>query len=329
MRKEVLFAIISGVTIGLFIAFGAWNLTKFLNKRPNTQQTQKTPAPKQNLSLSISNLNNYDIVTSDLYTITGIATPNTTIVVSTTEEDFFTTSKDDGTFEVEVNFPAGLSEVKINDQKLLIIYSTEFEKYTTDNDSKEDKESETQSKEDETATSQGIIKDTIDEIRENVKNEIANKSLKKIAYIGTITDISSNNLQIKSIEGDIKQIAVDETSEFINTLKKNAEVKLNDLAIGDYIIAMGFVNGKESLNNGKVLEGKRILIAVPFEENNYIYEEIEIYSVSKTKINDITLPKKWKGPNTAEIEEGQKIIVVGTTDKNKNYSLRSIFTPVE
>ena len=317
MRKEVLFAIISGITIGLIIAFGAWKIAKIVNKRPNQQSVQKTPPPKINNSLSVSNLSDFDVITEDKYVITGITSPKTPVVVSTLEEDFYSISDQDGTFNVEVSFPSGLSEIKINDKKYLVVYSSEFKKYL------EVKENHEESEDEKLASSESKIDKSLDEIRENVQKEISNKSLKQTSNVGTITDISSKNIQIKSLSGDIKQISVNEETNIINTLKKNSEVKLNDLAIGDYIIAMGF------MNSNKVLDTKRILISSPFESNNFEQEEIEILTISKTKLNDITLPKKWKGPDVAKLEIGQKVIVVGNRDEKKNYSLRSIFTPVE
>lgn len=317
MRKEVLFAIISGITIGLIIAFGAWKIAKIVNKRPNQQSVQKTPPPKINNSLSVSNLSDFDVITEDKYIITGITSPKTPVVVSTLEEDFYSISDQDGTFNVEVSFPSGLSEIKINDKKYLVVYSSEFKKYL------EVKEKQEESEDEKLASSESKIDRSLDEIRENVQKEISNKSLKQTSNVGTITDISSKNIQIKSLSGDIKQISVNEETNIINTLKKNSEVKLNDLAIGDYIIAMGF------MNSNKVLDTKRILISSPFESNNFEQEEIEILTISKTKLNDITLPKKWKGPDVSKLEIGQKVIVVGNRDEKKNYSLRSIFTPVE
>lgn len=322
MRKEVLFAIIAGTTIGLVIAFGAWKLTQIINKRPKVESTQKTPPPKQTNSLTISNLTDFDIVTEENFNLVGLTTPNSPVLVSTIEEDFFTTSKQDGSFELEVTFPAGLSQIKVNSQEMLIVYSTEFNKYL-------EPEEEVTQENKETATDEGSLKETVDEIREKVKEELATKSLKKTAYVGTITDIASGNIQIKALTGEIKQISVSNDASFVNSLKNNIEVKLNDLAIGDYIVAMGFTSSQNTINNSKVLDGKRILISKTFEENIYESEEIEILTLSKTKINDITLPKKWKGPNISELKEGQKIIIVGSRDEKKNYSLRSIFTPVE
>lgn len=323
MRKEVLFAIIAGTTIGLVIAFGAWKLSQIMSKRPKVENVQKTPPPKQTNSLTISNLTDFDIVTEENFNLVGLTTPNSPVLVSTLEEDFFTTSKQDGSFELKVTFPAGLSQIKVNGQEMLVVYSTEFNNYIESEDGGKEVESK------ETATDEASLKETVDEIREKVKEELATKSLKKTAYVGTITDIASGNIQIKALSGEIKQIAVSNDASFINTLKNNAEVKLNDLAIGDYIVAMGFTSNQNTINNSKVLDGKRILISKTFEENMYESEEIEILTFSKTKINDITLPKKWKGPNISELKEGQKIIIVGSRDEKKNYSLRSIFTPVE
>lgn len=319
MRKEVLFAIIAGISIGLIIAFGAWRVSKLINKKPNTQTTQKTPPPNQNLSLSVSNLDDYYIITENPYTIKGLSTPKDPIIVSTIEEDYFTTTNEDGTFEIEVEFPAGLSEVKINEKKILVIFSTEFGKYLTTTSDNATPEQE----EEKTATDESNTKSNLEVIRERVMEEISSKSLKKLAYVGTITDINSGSIQIKSLEGDIKQLSLSDDASFVNTLKNNIEVKQNDLAIGDFIVAMGIVNGN------KVLDTKRILISKMYPENTYTSEEIEISTLTRTKINDLTLPKSWKGPNVSELEVGQKIIIVGKREENKNYTLRSIFTPVE
>jgi len=316
MRKEVLFAIITGGVIGLIIAFGAWKVSRIVTKKEKVSEVQKTPPAKNVDNLVISNLNEYDIVTDNPYLVSGITTPNSPVLVSTIEEDFYANSKSDGTFEIEVEFPAGFTEIKINDNQMLVVFSSEFKKYLNIENPTDDTKKE--------ASDEAEISDNpVDEIREKVKEEIKNKSLKKTAYVGTITDISSGNIQIRSITGNIEQLSVTSNTSYINTLKKNIEVKKEDLAIGDYIVAMGFVNGN------KVLDTKRILIASSFEKNEYESQEIEIMTLSKTKLNDITLPKSWKGPNIRDLEVGQKITIVGKNNNDKTYILRSIFTPVE
>ncbi|MFZ3301341.1 MAG: hypothetical protein WA152_01355 [Microgenomates group bacterium] len=321
MRKEVLFAIIAGISIGLILAFGAWKVSQMI-KRPSISQSDKKNIPPQNkIDLSISNLFDYDIITDSPYILSGISKPKTAIVTSTIEADFYSLSNDDGSFEVEVDLPAGLSELLINGKKFSVVYSSEFEKYL--NLDQEPEETD--------ATESAETKNAADLIRERLKQEVSSKSLKKTAYVGTITDISSGNIQIKSVQGDIKQMSLNEDTSYINTLKKNAEIKSTDLAIGDYIVAMGFVNGN------KVLDSKRILIAEPAVKNNFetIFGTIDTISKTKLVINrdngeviEITLPKKWVGPNVSELEEGQRIITIGEM-KEEIYSLRTIFTPVD
>lgn len=138
------------------------------------------------------------------------------------------------------------------------------------------------------------------------------------AYVGTVTDISSGAIQVKVSSGGIAQVSSSIETKIINTLKKNAEIKESDIAIGDYIISMG-----KSLQN-KVLLANRILVTSPISSSKFKIEKIKIEKLTKTSINDITLPKKWNGPDIKELEVGQEIYIVGTTTDNK-FDLRSIF----
>lgn len=328
MRKEVFFAIVAGISIGLVIAFGAWKVTQTFKKTNIVDEIKKNIPPKNNISLTISNLYPYDVITDSPYKLVGIGKPQSDIIVSTSEYDFFTKTLEDGSFEIDVELPAGLSEIKVNDQKIAVVYSSEFKKYL-END---EVSSETDEK---TSTDEANTNNSADIIRERIKDEVSGKSQKRTAYVGTITDISSGAIQIKSVQGDIKQISLASDASYINTLKKNLEVKAADLAIGDYIIALGLVNGAGSMTNGKVLDAKRILIGSPIVENKYESIIGTVQSVTKTKLiidkgngetTEITLPKKWVGPNVSELEEGQSIITVGET-KEEKFELRTIFTP--
>jgi len=218
-------------------------------------------------------------------------------LVITEEKDFITNSNSDGSFEVLVDFPAGLSQIKImnfdtqgqfSESFVDVVFSSEF------------------------------LKDINDEIDLNKK---------PVSYVGTVTDISGETIQIKDLSGEIKQASVEEETTYINGLKKNIEVKPTDLAIGDYIVAMGFVNGN------KVLKTKRILISSPLKENKYTTIWGNLEKVTKTKItlqnnesevNEITLPKKWNGPDVKVLKIGQNIIVTGQQSDGK-FDLRSIF----
>lgn len=273
MRKEVVYAIVAGILIGLIVAFGTWRVSKIVKETPMPIAKKETLAPKIIDRISISNFTNYSVVNANPV-IKGLASPNSDIVISTEDDDYYTKANKDGEFEAEVEIPAGLSEIKINEEKLLLVYSPQAGENST-------------------------------------------------SYVGTITDISSGNIQIKSDNGTILQISANDESSYINTLKKNIDIKESDLAIGDYIIAIG----KENTN--KVLTAQRILVSSPLTENNIEVQKITIEKLSKTMINDIKLPTKWNGPNVKELEIGEEIYVAGRRVDDKTYTLRSIFKHVE
>ena len=157
--------------------------------------------------------------------------------------------------------------------------------------------------------------------------KVNNLNNKPISYVGVITDITEETIQIKADNSSIFQISTADDTSYINGLKKNVSISLTDLAIGDFIVAMGFMNGN------KVLNAKRILITSPLSENKVEVLWGKIESLSKTKITinknndetqEIVLPKKWNGPDVKDLEEGQEIIVVGLQNEAK-FDLRSIF----
>ena len=149
--------------------------------------------------------------------------------------------------------------------------------------------------------------------------------------IKIVTDISGGTIQIKAINGEILQAGTADDTTYINVLKKSAVVKATDLAIGDYIVAMGLLNGN------KVLSAKRILITSELMDDKKEIVWGKISEVTKKKLTlikndgetlEIILPKTWSGPDVFDLNEGQTIIVAGNII-SETYSLRSIFTPVE
>ncbi len=79
------------------------------------------------------------------------------------------------------------------------------------------------------------------DIREKVQEKVLAALNKPKAYMGTVTDISETTLQLKNTKGEIKQTSV------------NEEVKFSDVAIGDFVIAMGFVNSNSVLDTRRIL----------------------------------------------------------------------------
>ena len=159
-------------------------------------------------------------------------------------------------------------------------------------------------------------------IREKVQEKIKNIESNPKAYFGVVTDISDTTIQLKGESDEILLVSVDtQTTKFIQVNQASKAIKYSDLAIGDYLIAMGFKNGNE------VLEAKRILVTQPLEKpkQEIIYGKVQ--SIAKKSVSikssqeteyQIEFPKKWKGPEIEELENDMSVIAVYLTEEEKN-----------
>jgi hypothetical protein len=299
MRKETALAIFAGISIGLITAFGIWKATSSIKRNTQETETFETPTttPKQNLILTIANMSDFDVVTESPKIVNGMTKSLSNIVISTADKDFLGKAKEDGSFELEIELPVGFSEIK----------AVSF-------DSKGD-----------------LAETKVKIIYSEEFEKYIDPTKKSKAYVGTVTDISSGTIQIKAINGEILQAGTADDTTYINVLKKSAVVKATDLAIGDYIVAMGLLNGN------KVLSAKRILITSELMDDKKEIVWGKISEITKKKLTliknngetlEIILPKTWNGPDVSDLNEDQTIIVAGNI-VGETYSLRSIFTPVE
>lgn len=281
MKREAFLAVLTGVVFGLILALGGWKMSQLVKNTSEKEVYTVRPqsSAKANQPLTITNPTNYKVFKEDKVMIKGQTSADLLIIISSNEKDYLLNSDKKGFFESEISLTAGINIISLISLKNL----TKIEE------------------------KQLILVHS---------TEISNDQT--TSYIGTITDILNNTIQIKDESENIKQISISKETSYINMLKKNVEVKQTDLAIGDYIVAMGLVNGN------KVLKAKRILISSPVVEDKYEAKIVTIENLSKTKINDITLPKKWNGPDTKDLEIGQKIILVGLQNEDK-FDIRSIF----
>jgi len=165
-----------------------------------------------------------------------------------------------------------------------------------------------------------------DSIREKVKEKVEAARSNPKAYIGSVTDKTEDTLQIQNDLEEIQLISIDpESASFAKIDKKTTSAKYDDVAIGDYIIAMGFTNG-----NG-VLETKRVIITSKPEKvtRNAVFGNIlEINNkevLLETQIGEFTLkfPKKWKGPEISEFEKDMTLVAVGEID-DKTITIRTV-----
>jgi len=302
MRKEVWLAVIGGITLGLIIGFGVYRIN-FAFKKGGPAQTSPTPTPNNQAGLTIAKPNYDDVITSLPQTISGIASKDSRIVISTNSNDYITKTDQKGTFEKEVDLEGGVNQIivsavtkdnNISSQELRLIYSTQLE---------------TQKSESQTTSGESGVREIVLKKVEDILNSPK-------AYLGTVTDIAEKTIQLKTDSGAIEQVSAEDLPA------GKAGVKLTDIAIGDYIIAMGYRNGNHVLN------AKRILITqpTPVPQIKIIYGKVKSISKKEIMVNEddkaavATTTKLSNKKTKAE----DTVIVVGTTIKDI-FTARTIF----
>jgi hypothetical protein len=119
---------------------------------------------------------------------------------------------------------------------------------------------------------------------------VAEASKNPKAYIGTVTDIADSTIQIKTIDSQIQQVDISGNGITVVNIvgTNNKTVKLTDVAIGDFIVAMGYVNGNQVLN------AQRILITDPVTEPKISISLSNVTAVSKKSLT-VTDVKSGQG----------------------------------
>jgi hypothetical protein len=179
-----------------------------------------------------------------------------------------------------------------------------------------------------TPTGEEISPEIKEKVQERIES-IQESASRKAAYSGTITDVSNSTLTIKSEKGE-RKIKTDEETNFLGA--KGQTIKLEDLEIDDFIIALGY------LESDSYLLGKRISVLAeepqPVEPKEAVYGEVadiskeeEVISLSSLKdettyeidVTSKTTIEKKVGEKTeeikfGEIEIGDRLAAVGTKE---------------
>lgn len=340
MRKEVLWAIVAGIILGLIVAFGVYRVNSSI-KSKNQETIQKTPTPKPSIpgefKVVLDKPENNDVVTSDFVNVSGLTKALSWIVITTEESDYITQSEEDGSFNQEVDLIPGINQIKVtafypkenngsvepSTTKVLVVYSSSFKTKTEETETTTEDASQTAS------------------VKEKVDQELANTLDKPKAYIGTVTDITDSTIEIKTTASEIKQISVgtDTTSVVNSTGTTTKNVKVADIAIGDFIVAMGYINGNS------VLISQRILITNAVVEPNITITQAKVSEITKKTISlnkipsnteDVIQPgtktgfqlfkdQKLKNISLSDIEKDDIIIYIIIPDSKGATSIRSIF----
>lgn len=146
MRKEIIFAVLAGIFLGVVVAFGVWRANSSLNQ---TEPSENFSTSEQNVEDSTNNNNtdgvdialtkyeNGDVVTESPVTISGITKANSLVIISAEDEDYSATSDNKGEFSVDVDLNGGINDLIIKsfdengnskEEDLRLVYSSEFAK---------------------------------------------------------------------------------------------------------------------------------------------------------------------------------------------------------
>jgi hypothetical protein len=175
----------------------------------------------------------------------------------------------------------------------------------------------------------------VKEIREKVK-EIVREKIEEVkkgqkrAYVGEISQISNSLITVTNPRGE-KQIRVSEETKILGIGR--IQIKLKDLKIGNFLIAMGYLGDED------ILEARRVVVAekpilpvreVAFGEVTDISTEEKILTVKnekkgitytvevtgKTKITK-KIETKIQKAKFSDIQKGDRLVAVGTPTQNE------------
>ena len=323
MRKEVLLAILAGGIFGLIIAFGIWRLNSKLTSNEGINTEGSPPPSVDSTGITIAKPQDGSISTTPELKISGVTKGSSFIVVITGEEDFFGTSDATGEFSIEVELTGGINNLQvlvfdstkqIADTSLQLVYSSEFEKFLMSDDEEELNQA---------------TESASDDVRSKVQERVKEIQKNSVFFLGTVTDISEGSFQLKLPSGEIEQVATDQDTDFASETATKKTIEEEDVAIGDFILAMGFTNDSD------VLEAKRIVvISEPEETDNKALlgtivsiDTRELVLLSNGEETTVSFGKTWKGPELKQLEEGQLVVIVGLGDGD--FAARSLFEAKE
>jgi len=114
MKKEVALAIIIGFAIGLVITYGIYTAQKALQSHTVTDSSSKPTTdqtPEQDRTLHIVSPENETVASEKSTTLAGTTSPNSYVVILTTDQEYLTQADENGNFAKEITLEAGANYI--------------------------------------------------------------------------------------------------------------------------------------------------------------------------------------------------------------------------
>ena len=116
MKKEVALAIIIGFAIGLVITYGIYTAQKALQSHTVTDSSSKPTTdqtPEQDRTLHIVSPENETVASEKSTTLAGTTSPNSYVVILTTDQEYLTQADENGNFAKEITLEAGANYINV------------------------------------------------------------------------------------------------------------------------------------------------------------------------------------------------------------------------
>lgn len=140
MKKEVIIAILVGLSMGLIITFGVYRVSSKISEPPETNLTEENTDAEATASAAVIALHSPEdgtVQTETEQTVTGTTTPDSFIVLFVNDQDYISNSDESGnfSFKVELEDGANILRVHVLDaegnatvEERLVVVSDAFEK---------------------------------------------------------------------------------------------------------------------------------------------------------------------------------------------------------
>ena len=118
MKKEIFFAILLGLTLGLIITYGVYrariSLQRPAKTAPSSPIPEETKPSPAETNLSITSPEDEQVVGQPNLTVAGTTIPDSFVVVFVNEQNYITTADESGNFSVEVKLTETANLIQIH-----------------------------------------------------------------------------------------------------------------------------------------------------------------------------------------------------------------------
>lgn len=138
MRKELIVAIVIGLSLGLILTFGIYTANQAIKQKKTVKTievVQTTPSPLPPVGLIIENPENNLVVTKTPLAINGKTSPEAVIAAYSEEAQSFAQADEEGFFSLNLGLAAGSNKItlqainendEVEEKKLTIVYTTQL-----------------------------------------------------------------------------------------------------------------------------------------------------------------------------------------------------------